>query len=450
MNNSFNTNLAAYTMDDLFKLLDITIKKDTTVDDIKKQVTDTTQVYIDKFTSLNKPEIVDFFKDVRASLIDEKGASSLSTAEQLVLQYDAGYVPFNSKAPGGNTKSGDMFDSNNGAGNPIHRKTVSKLLNVDSKFRANYLNTSPTDFLVDLSYPINNVIEMKLCDLELPTTYYPINTTNQHNYFWFATYTQEQVFFSSPDIYYFIVPDGNYYFDNLITYINTQISLLSTPTGEILPISMVFDLNYNNLGGIGNGTGRTSLGILTASSSGIGVDTSGAIIRVDLNFNAPPLPGIKKPKYVSSDAQRSLYLDPKYGNQIPIQQRFGWMLGFRDAYYTGAPYYISEATLDVIGSRYLYLILDDFNQNNNVNFLSSSKYGLLPDNIIARISLKGAAFNIQSQNDFSVYSEPRYYYGPVNISKLHIRLVDEFSRNVNINMNDLSFTLRMTTIYSVT
>ena len=86
----------------------------------------------------------------------------------------------------------------------------------------------------------------------------------------------------------------------------------------------------------------------------------------------------------------------------------------------------------------------------NINFLTSSVKGLLSDNIIARISQKGQLFSIQSQNDFSIYSEPRYYYGPVNINKLEIKVVDEFGRLVNLNSNDFSFTLKMVTIYSAT
>jgi hypothetical protein len=72
------------------------------------------------------------------------------------------------------------------------------------------------------------------------------------------------------------------------------------------------------------------------------------------------------------------------------------------------------------------------------------------DDIMARISIKGPAFSIIAQNDYSVYAEPRYYFGPVKISKIQIKLVDEFSRLVDLNNSDFSFTLRMTTIYSAT
>jgi hypothetical protein len=143
---------------------------------------------------------------------------------------------------------------------------------------------------------------------------------------------------------------------------------------------------------------------------------------------------------------------------LDYKQLFGWIIGYRQPDYKNATidpvtlqmYYKSESVLDLSGPKYLFLIVDDFNKSMNINFLTASVKGLLADNIIARISQKGQLFSIQSQNDFSVYSEPRYYYGPVNISKLQVKLIDEYGRLVDLNNKDFSFTLRLTTVYSVT
>ena len=125
-------------------------------------------------------------------------------------------------------------------------------------------------------------------------------------------------------------------------------------------------------------------------------------------------------------------------------------MGFRKDFYTGGTSYNTEGVLDIIGSKYMFLIIDDFNNSSNINYLTSSKDSLLPDNILARISIKGYAFSVQSQTDLSIYTEPRYYYGPVNIEKLHIKVVDEYGRVVDLNNSDFSFTLSLITIYSNT
>lgn len=453
----FNINIADYTLDDLFTLLDIKINKNSEINEIKREIKEKTQIYIDQFKELNKPSIVNFFKSVRNSLLGTDEDQSLSIGEKLLLKYEKSYKPFsNSNMVNSNQASTSstehLFSQNSGAGNPINRKTVTKLLNIDSRFRENYATSTSTDFIINLPYPVNNIIETRLCDLEFSASYHPINSINQNNYFWFATYTAEQITNNNPNIYYVIIPDGNYYFENLITLINNifkSINTNDTLTGEYreLPISIYCDLNYSNTGGIGNGTGKVSMGILPTSIEDISRNTIDQIVYFDLNFDSQPLPGATTSTRVIDPNLKAKYFET---STIPLEQRFGWMIGYRKSHYSNLLYYVSESIIDLTGPKYFFLIVDDFNQNTNINFINTSKYGLLPDNIIARISVKCPVFSSQAQNDYSVYSEPRYYYGPVNVSKLRVKVIDEYNRIINLNSNDFSFTLRMTTIYSIT
>jgi len=446
----FNTDISTYTLDELLSLLDIKITDTSDVVTIKTLIIDRCDQYIQQFTEAKREGIADFFRSVKTDLLGNSVEGVLTTSQQLLLKYDKSYNPLAKVKP----STGDsLYDSNNGSGNPINRKTVTKLLNIDSRFRYNYESTTSTDYLIDLPYQINNVIEIKLCDLELPSTYHPISPNLHNNYFWFATFTDDQIKNNTPNLYYIHIKGGNYYFDNLVTLLNEtfkSIRTSETDIGEfdVLPISMAFDLNYNNLGGVGNGTGKVSIGIFTSTDTALNIkQSSRPIRRVELNFEGSEIPGQTYSKRVNDDKTKAMYYEK---SNTPREQRLGWMFGFREGYYGEAPYYISESILNILGPQYLFLIVDDFNKSNNVNFISTSRYGLLPDNIIARISLKGSAFSIQSQNDFSVYAEPRYYFGPVNINKLHVRIVDEFARPLDLNSSDFSFTLRMTTVYSAT
>lgn len=448
---TFNTDIKTYSMDELLSLLDIKITDTSEVVTIKKLIVERTDQYISQFTDANRESIADFFRNVQKELLGNNVEGVLTTAQQLLLKYDKNYDPLAIIKP---TTGDSLYDSNNGSGNPINRKTVSKLLNIDSRFRYNYKATTSTDYLIDLPYPINNVIEIKLCDLELPSTYHPISSTLHNNYFWVSTYTQEQIDENKPNLYYIYIKGGNYYFDNLITLLNEtfkkiRINDTRQELSESLPLSMSFDLNYNNLGGVGNGTGKVSIGLFTSAdiSANDVSATVAPIKRFDLNFEGSEIIGQTYSKRVNDTKTKALYYEK---SNIPKEQRLGWMFGYREEYYGQSLYYISESVLNILGPQYLFLIVDDFNKSNNVNFISTSRYGLLPDNIIARISLKGSAFSIQAQNDFSVYAEPRYYFGPVNINKLHVRIVDEFSRPLDLNNTDFSFTLRMTNIYSAT
>lgn len=447
--NSFNINIEDYSLDDLFNLLNIKVDSQSNYDTITQKIINATDAYISTFEKLNNKDVVLFFNNVKRALLGTK--ETQTTSEQNVLTYVNRYVPNQQNKL--QVDPTDMFNSNNGSGNPVHRKTISKLLNIDSRFRDNYLFTSPTNFIVDLPYPINNVIEMTLSDLEIPSTYYAINAANQNNYFWMYAMDSSYVEY----YYYIIVPDGNYYFTTLISLINNTVAGMSVA----LPISIFFNLSYDNLGGVGDGNGLITIGSHMSDIVKLSGDLNQYILtKFELNFEAIPLDGVTSSLLIinnSSDINRNLINSYNIKSNIKYQQRLGWMFGYRRSKYIDAMYdsisqllHTSESILDLLGPKYLFLLVDDFNKSINTNFFTASITGLLPDNVIARIAIKSPAFNIQVQNDFSVYSEPRYYYGPVNVNKLQIQLVDEYGRILNLNNKDFSFTIRLTTIYSAT
>ena len=438
---NINMNLSDYTIDELFNLFDIKISQNTNYKDLVEQIEVNASKYIDLFKNKNK-KIAFFFEQAKNALL-----SSDTQPTTNVIQYAHTYNPFSEGIKTEN--NGNMFNSNNGAGNPIHRQTVTKLFNIDSRFRQNYNNSSSTDFTIDLQNPQGKIIELKLCDLELPTTYYPISSALQNNYMWIKYVTTLKNTNTINTYYIYIyIPDGNYYFNDLITYINGVDCLLPLTT---TPMSIYFDLNYNNAGGVGTGTGKITLGVfndLDVSASNIIYSN----INIELNFTGSSIP-VTKTKFFNTIGEIiTQYGSDKYNevNNINKQNTFGWLLGYRHKKYTDKMYYTSESIMDIIGPRYLFLVLNDGNDSNtNSNFFSASGTGL-PADTIARISLKGAAFSIQSQNDYSVYTEPRYYFGPVTISRIRVRLMDEYQRILDLNNNDISFTLRMIVVYSAT
>jgi hypothetical protein len=68
--------------------------------------------------------------------------------------------------------------------NPIERKTIFKMISIDSQFREDPTNTSATSFTMNLSEGIDNVISMKLYSVQIPYTWYTINSTFGSNFFY--------------------------------------------------------------------------------------------------------------------------------------------------------------------------------------------------------------------------------------------------------------------------
>ena len=291
--------------------------------------------------------------------------------------------------------------------NPLKKRTIQKILNIDSRFRDNYYSTPSTNFNIILPMNLNNVLRMHLSAIELPTSYYVVSKQYSNNFFSIQINKTDGTILSSV----VNIPDGNYTQSSIIDAINNQLQLLGPDFAHV-----VFSINLTNTT---IGTGQTIVGLddLTFATS------------IELNFQA----------------DRSGIDD----RSTPLPLKFGWILGFRNGVYVNNQNYVSEGCVDITGPRYFFLVIDDYNNNVNNNFYSAFNSSILNKNILARISLQSGTFNILEQNNLNIVSTARDYFGPVNIQNLNIQLLDEYGRVVDLNNMDYSFCLLLTTRYDV-
>ena len=150
---------------------------------------------------------------------------------------------------------------------------------------------------------------------------------------------------------------------------------------------------------------------------------------------------------INLDFQSDVNGTPDYGTPLPL--KLGWMLGYREGYYENGTSYVSEGIANTGGPNYMYLVVDDFNNNVNNNFYSAFNSSLLNKNILARISLQPSAFPTIVQNNLNLLTNPREYFGPIHIQKMQIQLLDEYGRVIDLNNMDYSFCLTMQFIYEL-
>ena len=75
----------------------------------------------------------------------------------------------------------------------------------------------------------------------------------------------------------------------------------------------------------------------------------------------------------------------------------------------------------------------------------------ITENILAKIPLVNGKFSlIIDENDSNPLIKIRQYKGPVNISKLDIKLLDKFGNIINLNYMDWSFSLELESLYQNT
>ena len=136
-------------------------------------------------------------------------------------------------------------------------------------------------------------------------------------------------------------------------------------------------------------------------------------------------------------------------HSTPLPLKFGWALGFRNGIYANNMNYASEGVVDVTGPKYMFLVVDDYNNSVNNGFYSAFNSSILNNNILARISIQSNNFNILEQNNLIIITNPREYFGPVNLQTFNIQLLDEYGRVVELNNMDFSFCLNLITVYDL-
>ena len=312
--------------------------------------------------------------------------------------------------------------------NPLKTRVITKCPNIDTKFRDNFYYTTSSDFTMQMPVKFNKVVSMNLSSLEFPVSFYSISESFGNNFLYVHTthypitdlgldlsgnlYSKETVI---------TIPDGNYNSDDLISKLNLLISARDA-NGALVdandPFAYIqFTLDITTTG---SGTGK-----VTIAPSGI---YSAAISTITLDFT----------KNINKESDKT-----------DVSSRFGWNLGFTQRKYRNKNTYTGDTVIEPATTRYLYLAVDDFQNSSNNHFVSVFKNSVMSPNVLARISLKASYFSLLMENDYNIVSEPRNYFGPVDIQRLRIRIYDERGNVLNMNNANFSFCLNFKLLYDL-
>jgi len=304
--------------------------------------------------------------------------------------------------------------------NPLATRTIKKCLTIDTRFRDNFYTTQSSDFTFQLPLKINKVVSMQMSSLEIPIAFYGISSNYGNSHIWIEIeYDVSGSIFTTSRVFH--IEDGNYNASDFIATLNSEISPKNTDGSLLYPDSMFSYIEFTlNITQSGSGTGK-----VTIAPSG---SKSAQIRRIKLDFSRD-----------------------KDGNpdNSEISSKIGWNLGFTHRIYDGRTTYIADTIVEPATIRYIYLAVDDFNNSSNNHFITAFNQSILNQNILARISLRGNYFGILMDNDLNILTEPRKYFGPVDIQRLRIRLYDDFGRILNMNNANFSFCLVFTILYDV-
>ena len=534
---NIDTNVDDYTIDELLAVIDLDEDSATS-----STITTETNNYIQKYTNSGDQQMTTFFQDMQTKLLQyvnnlENGEDTGDynpNGDQTQNWYENEALPQDDSTQSDKITSRkqeiDVYDNQHnpmtrnqlGVNNTIDTKIAQDVLNpnlenvtnriiiLDSQYRQQDTNSSSTstDYTLNLSETLKNVLSLRLYSLQIPFSWYVIDTMFGNTCFWVTNYDT----FGTSTTYLIEIASGNYSSDEFVTALNNAFfATFYDPLGNPytpgtfaitpLPTSGAYPVSYD-----------TKTGKITINLEGF-TDPQGYQIVGAPNGTTPT---DVSPYITFFDITRRLQCKENCASPgLCIDRSLGWIMG-----YTTPIVQISNtgntasAILNLFGPKYFLLIIDDFNQNhiNNgvvsisemTNKLSLPNYyrpdlpytcvpgssgqkkifKLLPSaprtltqaqmytineinknrendtsyrgkppsssETLAVIPLKVTGLSIGDVYvDFSgtLQDNKRTYFGPVDIDRFHVKLMDDKGYVVNLNGSDWCVTLISENLY---
>jgi len=368
MNNSNDIySVDKYTEKELFDILDIVNPSDR---ELEAKVLHMIWKY-ENFGNESGDKLAKFFKDIYDHFFDtesneEHEETTIEGFDDMEKTYENKELEKNEEQSTSATPNNSNSDSrkvgysfpieySKDTLNPLLKQTIKRIVSIDSQYRDNK-NSLSTDFTFNLSDPLRDVVNLKLYSIQIPYTWWTINSNFGSNFFYLKG--------NSPGIndgnhdYKFEIPVGNYTAPDLITSVNTAINKFK------------IDASYNDV---------------SFGTTGISYDypSSKATLTVDLTNR------YTEPYYITSFENWTTPNDPS-GNRSSSIAAF---LGFnRPTYYQYRVYSIldtlpytdsSAAIIDVQAS--IYNLTNTNNYFNIVQYIGDACPGDLSSNAVKQV-----------------------------------------------------------------
>ena len=371
---SIDTNVSNYTLSELMAIAGVDNLDPTTI-------MDATSHYIEKYKNSN-PTLSTFFKGIQSQLLqysqglyneDDKGDAVFPAGEKQVNdRYENEYLTQKDKNQTdkitqrkqkigvfGDDEHNPMTREQLGVNdtfnvsvkqdtlNPNLKNTISRFVNLDSQFRQfSGINSASTNYTLDLSDTLVNVLSMRLYSYQIPFSWYLIDTIYNNTCFWIT---------NGSDNIVITMPSGNYTSSQFITVLATAF----TKAGFTFPAPLTQPVTYNE------NTGKITLSLYGGTYKDPNKDPKHDIIP-DFTITETTI-------ITFFDFTATLQCSVNcVNNNNYLNQTLGWLMGYRVPYETVSQLgNQASSVLDLIGTKYLILVIDDYNQNHVNNTLVS-------------------------------------------------------------------------------
>ena len=394
-----DTNINNYTVPEMLSILGL--GNDPTDEDI----TNTTNTFINQANKSGNTDISNFFQDMQTTLLsynnddennddenngDENGDKNagdngqaeewyenqaleqndsvqkdkITNRRQKIDIYKNEHVPMNREQLG--VSNNFQVPVSQDTLNPNLKNVTSRFIVLDSQFRqaTGGVDTISTDYTLDLSDPLTDALSLRLYSIQIPFTWYIIDTMYGNTCFWITI-----PYNTINNLYYEIkvsFTPGNY------TYTSFQTE---------------FAAAIDRAGITNPGAGATPLIFINQNSAKVTINLDGWVYTDPDTSDIIPITGIIENTDIFEPTLNPFFVFFDFGGRLncltngsgcaapnmAFNGTLGWIMGFRLPIVPifKSPGNTAVSIINLQGPKYFIIVLDDYNQNHINNGLIS-------------------------------------------------------------------------------
>lgn len=434
-----------------YSLIELMVVLDLSEQPTREEVQEKSQQFIDKFTQENKLVLADFFIKARDQVLEYlDSVDKFEESYQLLLEDQLNNVCSDDMENQTAVYLDDdtLIKANDCQMNinPQYSNVLNRMIVINSE----YINTeASSEYIVDFSEPISDVISISLYSFHIPYTWYNIDEANATNSFTITTDSDVVIDIES----------GNYKSASLMDSINNKLSsydsscLYSMVNGKVT-ITLGKDVSSvcfykessssrsnNNLGYIMGF--RKSLYSRPDGITDIWTITGEAI----MNLN-----GTKYIQLMLDDYSKNR-LNTNIINIVDNNSSYiNPTTHFNHKIERNANDEVIETTPRSLTQNQIFAI-NQIESNNSQNARNLKTRNINTSDMFAMIPSKHHSMQVGemcSEFGGTLQNNKRTYFGPISLSRLHVKLLDDKGNMLNLNGNDWSFTIICETLYQGT
>lgn len=316
--------------------------------------------------------------------------------------------------------------------------TTTSVYVFNTAVRNDFYTTFSEESTFDLPVKFKNVVSISLSSVTIPNVLYGFSEDRGNN----QIYIEEDNTGISGIV---TLPDGNY----------TPFAL--NPSSPLPITEASFPLNLTSCINTQLGTGtRFRVQIDLASRTTTITNNTNTFMMITINKN-PKIFACNTFNTKNRHLRNLIYsgVDPPPKETLPVEiyiRTLGYAMGFREIKYQGLKSYTSESLFDNRSTDYLYFVLDDYtgSQTFTETYGLLGADGILKGNILGLVPINTTFFGTTFDNGSNFIYKKREYSGPVDISRITMRLLNQTGRLADLHNTNFNFSLQVKTIYNLT